>query len=264
MKLCVNLTLSLCVCAIAGNAAELTTAAATAFDRYVADFEIHRLRATVSPMDEARRERLMDGDVMIRPGRNNGETPVDSGLIHDWIGEIFIPGKTMDRTLRMIQDYSRDGEIYWPDIAEVKVRSRRGNEDFAIYRRIVKSKMLITDVLNTEHEIHFTRVSPTRAYCRSYSTRIAEVSKPGTEKERELPVGKDRGFLWRMDGYWFFEERDGGVFIESESITLSRDIPFGMAKILGPILHDVPGESLRASLERTRRALVGGVALSSD
>jgi hypothetical protein len=61
--------------------------------------------------------------------------------------------------------------------------------------------------------------------------------------------------LWRMNGYWFFEERDGGVYAEFESITLTRDIPALMGKILGPVLHGVPVESLRASLERTKQAL---------
>jgi hypothetical protein len=43
--------------------------------------------------------------------------------------------------------------------------------------------------------------------------------------------------------------------VEYESVTLSRDIPFGMGKVLGPILHNVPAEALRSSLEKTRRAV---------
>jgi hypothetical protein len=70
-----------------------------------------------------------------------------------------------------------------------------------------------------------------------------------------LPSGHDRGLLWRMNGYWFFEERDDGVYITCESITLTRDIPFGMATLIGPVIHDLPGEALRKSLEQTRRAI---------
>jgi hypothetical protein len=45
------------------------------------------------------------------------------------------------------------------------------------------------------------------SYSRAYSTRVAEVTDPGTPREHELPVGKDRGLLWRLFGYWFYEER---------------------------------------------------------
>ena len=72
---------------------------------------------------------------------------------------------------------------------------------------------------------------------------------PGKQNERELPVGHDRGLVWRINGYWFFEESDGGVFITCESITLTRDIPFLLSKMLSPILHELPPEALKNSLE---------------
>jgi len=36
-------------------------------------------------------------------------------------------------------------------------------------------------------------------------------------------VGDDRGFLWRLNAYWRYEQVAGGVIAECESITLSRD-----------------------------------------
>jgi hypothetical protein len=71
-----------------------------------------------------------------------------------------------------------------------------------------------------------------------------------------LPVGQDRGLLWRLHGYWFYEERGGGVYITCESITLTRDIPFGLGALLSPVIHDLPGEALRKSLEQSRRAVL--------
>jgi hypothetical protein len=121
---------------------------------------------------------------------------------------------------------------------------------------MVKVKMLLSDVLNTEHDIGFVIVDSRRAYSRSYSRRIAEVSNPGKPGERELAVGQDRGFLWRIYGYCFFEEGDGGVYISCQSITLTRDLPFALGKILGPIIRELPGESLRSSLEQTKKAIV--------
>ena len=155
----------------------------------------------------------------------------------------------------MAQDYGRHKEIYKPEVAGALIRSHVGN-DFAVFMRIVKSKLFLSDVLNTEQEIHFVPVDGKRVYSRDYSTRIAEVTDPDRPGERELPVGKDRGLLWRLYGYWFYEERDGGVIVECESITLTRDVPFGMGKLLSPIVHALPAESLRKGLESTRKAVL--------
>ena len=179
---------------------------------------------------------------------------IPGGLIQDWSGAIFIPHSSLKQAIAIVQDYARHKVFYHPTIADAKVRSRVG-DDFQVYMRIVKSKMLISDVFNTEHDIKFTTLDPQRVYSRSYSRRIAEVSDPGKSSEHELAVGQDRGFLWRIYGYWFFEESDGGVYVTCQSITLTRDLPFALKKIMGPIIRDLPGESVRISLEQTKKAI---------
>jgi hypothetical protein len=71
-----------------------------------------------------------------------------------------------------------------------------------------------------------------------------------------MPVGNDHGFLWRLDSYWRFEERDGGVYIECEAISLTRDIPTGLAWLIEPIIRQLPQESLVNTLRATRNAVV--------
>ena len=247
--------------AVTAAGAELLKETADTYDRYVLDAEARLDRRTqdahflwTDDLAAAQRETLQRGGVVSQPGQGKGYTEIKNGIIHDWLAATFIPGATLAKALAVAQDYPRHSEIYRPEVAECRIRSHQGG-DFSIYMRIVKSKFLITDVLNTEHEVRYVQLDPRRVYSRSYSKRIAEVADPGKSSERELPVGKDRGLLWRMNGYWFFEERDGGVYVEAEEISLSRDMPFGMGKILGPILHTVPLESLRNSLEETRRAI---------
>jgi hypothetical protein len=110
-------------------------------------------------------------------------------------------------------------------------------------------------VLATEHDVQYFRLGRTRAYSRSYSTKIAQLENPGEPGERELPVGNDNGFLWRLYSYWRMEERDGGVYLECQAISLTRGIPAGLGWMIEPIIRDLPKESLIKTLEATRRAL---------
>jgi hypothetical protein len=56
--------------------------------------------------------------------------------------------------------------------------------------------------------------------------------------------------MWRLNTYWRVFERDGGTYVQCESISLSRDIPFGLGWIVGPFVTDVPKESLQFTLGR--------------
>jgi hypothetical protein len=247
-------------CARTGAAIDLKPETVEAFDHYIADLETRlqpRFHGThFLWLDETPglREQLLQGTVSVRPANGNGLIAVKNGLIQDWMGAVFIPHCSLEAVLAIVQDYDRHKEVYKPEIADSKTRTHQGDE-FEVYLRMVKAKFFLSDVVNTEHKIRFFPLDARRVYSRSYSTRIAEVISAGKAGERELPVGEDRGLLWRFYSYWFFEEKDGGVYIACESVTLTRDIPFGMGKLIGPIIHDVPGESLQASLEQLRKAV---------
>jgi hypothetical protein len=201
------------------------------------------------------RQQLLNGMVIAQPIQGNGIVSVKGGLVQDWRGAVFISHASLRDVLSVAQDYDHHPDFYKPDIENAKIESRQGDE-FLVYMRIMKSKFMLSDVLSMEQFIQFIHLDPQRVYSRAYSKRINEVAAPGQSGEHELPSGQDRGLLWRLYGYWFYEERDDGVFIACESITLTRDIPFGLSALLGPVIHDLPGESLRKSLEQTRRAVV--------
>jgi hypothetical protein len=249
------LVTSVPVCAV-----ELRKETVDGFDQYVAALETRLQRRWHGDgflwSDNApQRDQLARGTTLVEPALGNGNSEVKGGLIQDWIGAIFIPSTSLASVLAVAQDYQRHSEFYRPEVAGTLVRSHTGN-DFSVFMRIVKSKLFLSDVLNTENDIHFVTIDPKRVYSRAYSTRIAEVSEPGKPGEHELPVGKDRGLLWRLYGYWFYEERNGGVVVEGESVSLTRDVPFGMGKLLSPIIHGLPAESLRKGLESTRNAVL--------
>jgi hypothetical protein len=166
---------------------------------------------------------------------------------------VFVPGATIDQALALLQDYDRHAEIYRPAVARSRLLSRDG-DGFRVYLRFTMKKV-ITVVVNTENEARFTRLGPGSAQSRIYSTRIAEVDEADTPREREKPVGRDGGYLWRLYTYWRFLERDGGTYVQCESISLTRGIPLGFGWLIGPFVTSIPRETLAFTLETTRATL---------
>jgi hypothetical protein len=199
-----------------------------------------------------RRSAVREGRIFAEPSNQSGDIEIPDGLIHDWTGAVFVPGATLSQTLHMVENYDNHKNIYRPEVIDSRLISRR-DDDFKVYLRVLK-KQVLTVVLNTEHDVHYVRLDSTRWYSKSFTTRIAEVEDPGPN-EHELPPGNDHGFLWRLNSFWRFEERDGGVYLECRAISLTRDVPVGLGWLINPIIRSLPRESLTSTLRATRQAL---------
>jgi len=272
---------ALCLIAAPANAAELQQKTVEAFNHYVqlTEAQINSELARREPflwvegLPQDRRAaaeaRLRAGEVVIErldmldPGRASAAgdgkpVSVPGGMIHHWIGTVFIPGATLAQTLALEEDYDHHQIYFRPDVVRSKIERHDGN-DFLVELRFYK-KQVITTVLDTEHEVHYTLVDATHAWSRSRTTRIQEVDDAGERDERLEPEGHDRGFLWRMNTYWRFEEKDGGTYVESQSISLTRDIPTGLGWLVGAYVNSVPRESLAFTLATTRTAVLQRIA----
>jgi len=177
------------------------------------------------------------------------------GIIHHWTGVMFIAKAKLDELLRMLEDYNKHSVYYGPDVERSKIESRSGDH-FRVFLRFRRHKVIMV-VLNTEHEIDYFHDGPERAHSRSSAVRIAEVENPGKSDEREKPPGDDGGFLWRMETWWRMEERDGGVYVQSEVVSLTRDIPVVLSWVIKPFVTSIPKETLTATLVATRKAVQG-------
>ncbi len=247
-------------------AADLQPRTVAAFDRYVRVTEAETRGGEffrVDALPEAERRAALDamrrGETFIQAitTREAGKRiDIPDGLVHHWLGSVFISGATVDRAVALMQDYDQHAVLFRPNVARSKTVEREGDV-FRVYLRFFMKKV-ITVVVNSDHEARFTRLAPDRAQSRIYSTRIAEVESPDTPQEREKPVGSDGGYLWRLNTYWRFLERDGGTYIQCEAISLTRGIPFGVGWLVGPFVTSIPRESLAFTLGATRKALTGG------
>ena len=238
---------------------QLQPRTAAAFDDYMraADERFER-QVKTGPFlwveeSPGRREQVLKGKVLAEARGGRGDRDVPDGLIHDWIGAAFVPGTTLAKTLAFMEDYDHHVEVYKPELLRSRLVSRE-DHTFHIDQRLVK-KQILTVVLDAEHEVHYIKVDDDRWYSRSHATRISEVQNPGEKDERRLPPGNDHGFLWRLDTYWRFAGRDGGVYIECEAISLTRDVPTGLGWIINPIIRSLPKDSMVNTLTKTKAAL---------
>lgn len=212
-------------------------------------------------LDAERTRRVSIGEVVANFWLGRGPEKVPHGLLHDWIAAVFIPGSDMQNLLAVIQDYDNHQNIYKPEVMKSRLIHRSG-DNFQIYLRLLKKKV-ITVVLDTQHEVQYRSLDRDRCVCRSHTTRVAEVQNEGREDERVLPADTGHGFLWRLNSYWRFYERYGGVAMECRAISLTRDVPFGLAWAIEPVIQNLPRESLIHTLEATRRACSARKALGS-
>lgn len=202
-------------------------AAVEAWDRYVAQTEAR--------LEQGRgATRGTPGDALSAHGESVG---VPSGTISCWRGSVLIRGVTLDRLL--------DGLVHpgtpppQDDVLSSRVLSR-GDNSLRVYIRLAR-RAIVTVSYDTEHEMTFTRRSPTLATARSVATKIEEVG------------GTDHGFLWRLHSYWRYEQTRDGVLVELDSLTLSRDIPSFVRAMASPLVNRVARESTHRTLDALRR-----------
>jgi hypothetical protein len=228
------------------------------FEEYVqrVEGEISTASATAGPgfwisrLGEATLQKVEKGEIIIQAE----EVPeISGGLVHDWSGAIFIPGVQAIEVFELLTDYDRHSGIY----AEVlEAETLENGEGFVFGRLLLKKKRVLTVVLDTKHRATYTQLGPGQWRIFSHSTKIAEVRDFGSSEQKELPVGQDSGFLWRLNAYWGVFEEKGGVFVACTTISLSRDIPWGLGWVIGPIVKSMPRETLEDTLLATRVALV--------
>ena len=203
----------------------------------------------------------IDRDSSLRNRVRNGEIvtqqvtapTVPDGLIQHWKGAVFLPGVTLDRVISVDQNYNRHKTLYSPDVVDSKILSHQGDH-FRVFLRL-KKHQVITVILDTVHEIDYIPLDEHRMYSRSRCDHVQEVKDAGEPDEHVLPVGDGVGFMWAINSYWRLAERDGGVYAECEAVTLSRDIPFGMGGVVGPVIRSLAADSLTSTLTAKRRIL---------
>ena len=250
---------------IAAPAAELKPATLAAFDRYVTLTE-KRMAGEMSGASPflwidrqpaATRggllQRLKEGEVISeRLETRDGKKSIDApdGMIHHWVGTVLLPGVTMDRVMAFVKNYPEYPKVFGPVIQRSRVLKQ--TDDHFEVRMRTWAKKVITVVIDADYAVTYRSLGPTAVVTRSTASNLFEVEDAGTSSEKRTPVEKGAGYLWRINNYCWFDQRAEGVYEQCESVSLTRDIPFGFGWIVGPFVNSIPRETLEFTLGKVR------------
>jgi putative flippase GtrA len=210
------------------------------------------------PPESAReRQAVLSGDIPIKQVKTvleENKTPeVPDGMIHHWRGSAFIPGVTLDFVFSRVKNPSIE-DTRQEDVLDSRVLESSPGQ-LKLYLKLQRSK-IVTVRYNTEHLVKYKKFGSNLAFSSSTAIKISELERSQGNAEREKPEGQDRGFLWRMNSYWRYQQVPGGVIVECESLTLSRSIPFFLEYLVRPIINRVARESMHRTLESMRARMI--------
>ncbi len=260
--------LALAAVALRCAAAELEQATAAAFQHYVEVAE-QQMQTSLQPdgpflwidfRPESIRKRfyqqLREGQFVIRrldTYDDGKEIDIPDGMVHHWIGLAFISGASLKSAEAVLEDYQDYATIYAPQVRRSRVQALDG-DSLKLFLQLYKDSPRRV-AYNAEFRVQRMRLSRNRIASSSTSTRIAQLRDPSQPNGPEYPVGNDSGYLWRMNNYWRYEQKDGGVYMQVEAISLSRDVPPILGWFVRPIIRRVARETIAGLLEANRRAI---------
>ena len=251
------------------SAAELKEETARAWDDYIqaVNTQMQKRATSEGPFlwsDEVtdRRDQLRAGDIIVSPIDPQVPKRVPSGLIHHWIGAVFMPKIRVDDVLSVTRNYERYSEYFRPVVLDAKPICRTDSED-RFFLLLMNRSVLRKTALEGEYQTRYFQLSQDKWYSISYATRIQEIENYGQPAERKLSDGTGSGYIWRITSFTRLEQRDDGVYMEVEAIVLSRDIPAAFRWFVAPMVRRVSRNSLLISLQQTQDAVAKAVASPS-
>jgi hypothetical protein len=243
------------------TAEEPTAAALAGFKTYIDSVEArlaqqHKSRGGfLAPPTAAgdSKLRLERGELIVERLTPSGGEGFPGAMLHDWRGTAFVPGARAADFERLMRDFDTYPKHFSPQVLRANVLAKDGDRLQAEMR--VRQRHVITVVMDIDYDITFARFDDLHGSSIARSTRISEIAAAGTGSERALEPSQAHGFLWRLNTYWSYEERDGGIAMQIESVSLTRSIPTGLGWAVGPFVESVPRESLEFTLRSVCNAL---------
>jgi hypothetical protein len=195
--------------------------------------------------------RVRAGELLVQT-RDHDKIP--NGLIHHWIGAMFIPNGAMDRVASVFSDYGRYKDFYGPYVVKSSLLSQQDNSE-NVHLLFMQKAYGVTAAVEADEVVITTKLDANRLCIISNSTRVREIAEYGRPGQHPYPQDQGPGYVWRMFGVTRLEQRDGGVYVEMESIALSRGIPPEFRWLVTPLTEHLPRSLMLQTLKASRDAV---------
>jgi hypothetical protein len=199
-------------------------------------------------------KRVRAGEILVEPVDGDSPHTVPGGLIHDWMGAVFVPKARLYDVMGVLDDYKRYPEIYRPLVVKANV-IEQANENKKVDLLMVQKALSVTCAVETDDEVRIAKVGNDRIFSLSTSVRAQEIADYGKPSQHALPEDHGPGYVWRTFNITRLEQRDDGVYVELEMLALSRGIPAVLRWLIQPLTERLPRDILQATLEDTRDAV---------
>jgi len=203
---------------------------------------------------DAVEQRVREGRIVVTHTAGGGILHVPNGLIHDWTGAVFIPGAHAADVTAGLQNYDAYAATYRPAVSESHLIASRGNE-FRYRLKFQSDSFGIKAGLRGDFESSYWTPDAQHNYSTTEAIRLVELANPGTPSERELAPEEAHGYIQRMFTIVRYTEADGGVFVEVEAMSLSRDIPGAVRWAVAPLVERFSRQVLTTTLEKFRTSV---------
>jgi hypothetical protein len=200
--------------------------------------------------------RAQSGEYVIT---NQDPRKVPQGLIHDWVGVMFVPDVSLDQVMRVLRSYENYSEMYKPLIRKTSVVEQDG-DTVQLNVLAVQKAFSVTAAVDTDEDIQIARPASDRICITANSVGINEIADYGRPNEHIFPETQRPGYVWRALIVERLEQRDGGVYVELETISLSRGIPWEVRWMIKPLTDELPRKMMTDLLDETRAAVQRSVA----
>jgi hypothetical protein len=140
--------------------------------------------------ERERAQRVRAGEILVEPMDGDSPHTVPRGLIHDWVGAMFVPQAKLDDVTAVLDDYGRYKDFYRPMVAKSRLLAQTPDHEKVTLLMVQKAYSVIAAV-ETDNAVDIARLDADRAYSFSSSARVQEIADYGKPSEHALP--EDRG-----------------------------------------------------------------------
>jgi hypothetical protein len=121
--------------------------------------------------------------------------------------------------------------------------------------QLVNHEFFAKMALDADYRVTNVHLDQGRLYSVARTTRVQQIENYGQPREHIIPEGQGGGYIWKLFSIARLEHRDRGVYIEMETVALSRGIPAAFRVVADPIVRRVSRGAMLTAIKQTEDAV---------